>query len=86
LLSFWADKGRQIVGGKVIDGEVKKGVKIEVFRNENPVGQGRLINLQKNKKDIPDARKGDEVGILYEGQEKIQEGDHLIFYVQEKNI
>jgi translation initiation factor IF-2 len=86
LLSFWADKGRQIVGGKVIDGEVKKGVKIEVFRNENPVGQGRLINLQKNKKDIPEARKGDEVGILYEGQEKIQEGDHLIFYVQEKNI
>jgi len=86
LLSFWADKGRQIVGGKVIDGEVKKGVKIEVFRGENSVGQGRLINLQKNKKDIPDARKGDEVGILYEGQEKIQEGDHLVFYVQEKNI
>lgn len=86
LLSFWADKNRQIVGGKIISGEVKKGVKIEVFRGEELIGQGRLINLQKNKKDVGEARKGDEVGILYEGREKIQEGDQLVFYVHEKNL
>jgi len=86
LLSFWAEKNRQIVGGKITEGEVKKGVKIEVFRNESLIGQGRLINLQKNKKDIGEARKGDEVGILYEGPEKIQEGDYLVFYTQEKNF
>jgi translation initiation factor IF-2 len=86
LLSFWADKNRQIVGGKIISGEVKKGVKIEVFRNEESIGQGRLINLQKNKKDIAAAGKGDEVGILYEGREKIQEGDQLVFYIHEKNL
>jgi translation initiation factor IF-2 len=86
LLSFWAEKSRQIVGGKITEGEVKKGVKIEVFRNEKMVGQGRLINLQKNKKDIGQAGKGEEVGILYEGQEKIQEGDYLVFYVQEKSF
>ena len=34
LLSFWAEKSRQIVGGKIVEGEVKKGVKIEVFRGE----------------------------------------------------
>ena len=50
------------------------------------IGTGRLINLQKNKKDIDDAGKGEEVGILYEGQEKIQEGDYLVFYVQEKSF
>ena len=86
LLSFWAEKSRQIVGGKIVEGEVKKSVKIEVFRGESSVGQGRLINLQKNKKDIAEARKGEEVGILYEGQEKIQEGDYLVFYTQEKNF
>jgi len=86
LLSFWAEKSRQIVGGKVVEGSVKKGVKIEVFRNESLVGQGRLINLQKNKKDVPEVGKGDEAGILYEGQEKIQEGDYLVFYTQEKNF
>ena len=86
LLSFWAEKSRQIVGGKIVEGSVKKGVKIEVIRNEKLVGQGKLINLQKNKKDISSADKGEEVGILYEGQEKIQEGDYLIFYAQEKNF
>lgn len=86
LLSFWADKNRQIVGGKIVEGEVKKSVKIEVWRQDEVIGQGRLVNLQKNKKDIGEARKGDEVGILYEGGEKIQEGDHLVFYVQERNL
>jgi len=86
LLSFWAEKNRQIVGGKMVEGIVKKGVKIEVFRGQNLLSQGRLINLQKNKKDIDEAGKGDEVGILYEGSEKIQEGDYLVFYTQEKNI
>jgi len=86
LLSFWAEKSRQIVGGKIIDGEVKRGVKIEVVRNERIVGSGRLINLQKNKKDIDEAGKGEEVGILYEGAEKIQEGDILVFYTQERNF
>ena len=86
LLSFWGEKNRQIVGGKIVEGEVKKGVKIEVFRNERLVTQGRLINLQKNKRDIAEAGKGEEVGILYEGSEKIQEGDYLVFYTQEKNL
>ncbi|HOX30255.1 MAG TPA: translation initiation factor IF-2 [Candidatus Paceibacterota bacterium] len=86
LLSFWAEKNRQIVGGKITEGEVKKGVKIEVVRNNAVVSHGRLINLQKNKKDIVDAGKGEEVGILFEGSEKIQEGDYLVFYTQEKNF
>jgi len=86
LLSFWAEKNRQIVGGKIVEGAVKKGVKIEVYRGEKLTGQGRLINLQKNKKDITEAGKGEEVGILYEGAEKIQEGDYLVFYTQERNF
>jgi translation initiation factor IF-2 len=86
LLSFWGEKSRQIVGGKIVEGEVKKSVKIEVVRNNAVISQGRLINLQKNKKDITEAGKGEEVGILYEGSEKIQEGDYLVFYTQERNF
>ena len=29
LLSFWAEKNRQIVGGKIVEGEVKRGVKMK---------------------------------------------------------
>ncbi|MBZ9572059.1 translation initiation factor IF-2 [Patescibacteria group bacterium] len=93
LVIFRTEKNRQIVGGKVIEGEVKKGVLIEIFRPASPakrgekeekIGQGKLISLQKNKRDIERAIKGEECGILYEGPEKIEEGDVLLIYIEEK--
>ena len=84
LKDFITKKGRQVVGGKMIEGEIKKGVLIEVLRNEELVGKGRLINLQRDKKDIDKAKKGEECGILYEGDVKIKERDILNIYIQEK--
>lgn len=84
LIVFLTEKNRQIVGGKVLEGEVKKGTLIEVQRAGQAMGGGRLINLQKNKKDIDKAGKGEEVGLLYEGDVKIEEGDILVIYIQER--
>jgi len=86
LVKFLAEKNRQIVGGKVIEGEVKKGTLIEVFRegNEEKIGQGRMINLQRDKKDIDSVQKGEECGILFEGNVQLGEGDILLFYTEEK--
>ena len=81
---FLTDKNRQIVGGKIIEGEIKKGTQIEVLREGEVVGRGRPINLQKNKKDIERAVKGDECGVLYEGDVKIEQGDVLQIYLEEK--
>lgn len=84
LAKFLAEKNRQIIGGKVTEGEAVKGASIEVLRNEEPFGEGRLINLQRNKKDIERLTKGEECGILYEGDNKIEEGDVLVLYIEEK--
>lgn len=84
LVSFWSEKKRQIVGGRMTEGEIKKSVLIEVTRDGEVIDQGRLINLQKNKKDIEKASKGNEVGILYEGEKKIEKGDELIIFVKER--
>jgi translation initiation factor IF-2 len=84
LIIFWTEKNRQIVGGKIIEGVVKKGTSIEVFRGEEKVGKGRLISLQKNKKDIEKAVKGDECGILYEGNAKVEVGDILLIYEEQR--
>jgi len=84
LLIFWTEGSRQIVGAKVLEGEVKKGTKIEVIRGAEKVGQGKLINLQINKKDVEKAIRGQECGILYEGDAKIQEGDILVIFTKEK--
>ena len=81
---FLTDKNRQIVGGKVIEGEVKKGGSIEVIRQENIVGKGRMISLQRDKKDIDKVAKGQECGMMYEGDVKVEVGDVLAIYTEEK--
>ena len=84
LAIFLAEKNRQIVGGKVIGGEVKKGTSIEVFRSDTLIGRGKLINLQRDKKDIDKVIKGQDCGILFEGDAKIEEGDILVVYTEER--
>ncbi len=81
LLVFFTEGSRQIVGGRITDGEVTKGAQIEVARDNEIIGKGRMISLQKNKKDIDKAVKRDEIGILFDGNVKIKENDILIFYV-----
>ncbi|MAF44075.1 MAG: translation initiation factor IF-2 [Parcubacteria group bacterium] len=85
LVIFLTEKNRQIVGGKILEGEIKKGTLIEVLRNDELIGRGRLISLQKEKKNIESARKGEEIGILYEGDVKIEEKDTLLIYLEEKH-
>lgn len=83
LATFLTEKNRQIIGGKVIEGEAKKGAQIEVLRKEELIGRGKLINLQRNKKDIERVGKGEECGILYEGEGKIEADDLLLIYTLE---
>lgn len=80
LVIFRTEKSRQIIGGKVTEGEVRKGAAIEVFRQDELLGRGKMINLQKNKKDAGKVVKGEECGILYEGEVRIEEGDILQIY------
>lgn len=84
LVIFLMEKNRQIIGGRVIEGEIKKGGFIEIVREGEIRGKGKIINLQKNKKDIEKASKGEEVGILYEGDIRIEVGDTLIVYTEER--
>jgi len=80
LVIFRTEKNRQIIGGKVIEGVVKRRASLEVYRGEEKVGAGKIINLQRDKKEIGELPKGAECGILYEGNVKIEEGDILVIY------
>ncbi|MDA1337374.1 MAG: translation initiation factor IF-2 [bacterium] len=83
LAVFLTDKSRQIIGGKVSLGEIKKGSKIEVFREDDFIGGGKIVNLQKNKKDVGSAKAGEECGLVYEGAERVEKGDVLKSFIQE---
>ena len=83
LVVFLTDKKRQIVGGKILEGEVKKNIRLEISRNEEVLGRSKMLGLQKNKKAIETAKKNEEIGILCEGDIKIQEDDIITFFVEE---
>jgi translation initiation factor IF-2 len=83
LAIFRTEKNRQIVGGDVTEGEVQKGASLEIYREEKKIGHGRIIELQSNKKDFDVVKKGKECGILYQGGERIKEGDTLFVFKEE---
>lgn len=85
LAIFRTEKNRQILGGKVTEGIVKRGALVDVFHQEGgeKKGEGRIVELQRNKKDTQEVAKGEKCGILYEGNAKVEEGDILEVYVIE---
>ncbi len=84
---FRTEKGRMIVGGKIIQGKaVEKHAKIDVMRGEGDdlrhLGTGELTELQHNKVAIDEVKKGKECGIVFTGETKIKEGDTLGIYTE----
>lgn len=84
LAVFKTGKRDMIVGGRVIDGKIVKGSLIEIKRDGEIIGKGKLSNLQQNKNATNEVGKGNECGITFDGDVKIKEGDTLISYTEEE--
>lgn len=83
LAIFKTGKKDMIVGGKVTGGKLVNGSFIDVFRNDNNIGKGKLSNLQQNKINVDECLLNNECGITFEGETKIKEGDTLVSYKEE---
>lgn len=68
----------QIVGGRVIEGEIVNNAQIDIVRRGAVLGTGRILNLQQAKKDAQRVEAGNECGLLIEAEVMIKESDHLI--------
>jgi translation initiation factor IF-2 len=84
LAVFRTEANSQVIGGKVIDGRVEAGGLVEVLRDKQIIGAGKLAKLQSGKQDVNEVEINQECGIQYEGKPVIKEGDILQFYKEEK--
>ena len=84
LAVFRTQKDRQILGGKALKGEVRKGSMVEVWKKEEKVTEGKIINVKKEEKDVEKISENEEFGLLVESKTKIEEGDILVLYKEEK--
>ncbi|KKS44634.1 translation initiation factor IF-2 [Candidatus Azambacteria bacterium RIFOXYD1_FULL_42_11] len=81
LAIFRQEKNRQVVGGKVISGEIVKGSRFEIIRNDIIMGQGRIAGLQSEKKEVGKIEAGKEAGLEIDfGDPKIAIGDILMLF------
>ncbi len=84
LAIFKTQKNRQIIGGKCLKGEITKGSPLELWRDEEKVGRGKVVNVKKEEKDMERIPEGEEFGTLVETNEKINEGDVIVLYKEEE--
>jgi len=84
LANFKNTKNLSVVGGKVMDGKMIKGEKLEVFRDKEFLGIGELTQLQHNKEDVKEVKSGLECGIAFQGKIKILPDDQIVCYKEEE--
>ncbi len=84
LAVFRTEKDRQIVGGRVTKGVIRKGLPVDILRNGEKISQGTVAQLQKNKKEADEVNKDQEAGLLVKGTTSIEKGDTLEFYEEER--
>ena len=77
LKLFSTSKGKQIIGGRVLSGLVKRGAIVKIIRREAEIGRGKIRELQQSKIAIDSANEGAEFGAMIESKMEIAQGDML---------
>jgi translation initiation factor IF-2 len=89
LAVFRNEKGKQIVGGTVVEGKIKDNAGLEIKRGDDVIGKAEVIELQQNKTKTKEVLNGFEFGVSLKTTDKIHEGDLLVFFeetVKKKTI
>jgi len=78
------EKG-QVIGCRVKEGFMKKGVMAEIYRDEKLIDKGKILELQKNNIPVNEAKYGEEIGMLFLGNKKakVKIGDSVIVFEEE---
>lgn len=83
LQVFSASKFGKVAGCKVIEGELRRGAKVRLYRGNDIVYEGDLSSLRREKDDVKEVRQGFECGVGFKNFSDIQPGDILQCYVVE---
>jgi translation initiation factor IF-2 len=76
---------REVVAGLyVTDGKITRQYTVRVLRSGVVIHDGRIGSLKRFKEDVREVQSGYECGLVVEGFQDIQVGDHMEFYRKEK--
>ena len=75
LALFNPVKGKPVVGGEVIEGVLEVARKIEIYRGEEKIGEGQILNLQSFKKDVTSVGTPNQCGMHLDTNVSLAQGD-----------
>lgn len=75
VLASFEIKGEKVFGLNVTKGKFSVGDEIEVFREANSFGKAKIVSLKFRAKNIPEAKKGEECGMLLSPPLDMRAGD-----------
>lgn len=81
LAIFRNENTFQVVGGKVLDGEIAFGAHVDIVRGGKTIASGTITQLQQNKVNTKSVAAGNECGMKVEGQSITAVGDSLMAYL-----
>jgi translation initiation factor IF-2 len=77
IRAFSRTKERQILGGKVTEGQINLNSTVRIMRRDFEIGRGKIINLEKMKAKTSTVEEGTEFGMMIESKIEIVAGDIL---------
>jgi len=77
LKLFGNTKNKQVIGGKVLSGAIKKDSGVKIIRRDSELGQGKIKELQQSKAITSSVNEGQEFGAMIEAKADMAPGDIL---------
>ncbi len=74
---FSKNKDKQVVGGRVEEGEIKLNSVVKILRRESIIGEGKIKELQVQKIKNDTATEGQECGLMIESKIEITPSDQI---------
>lgn len=74
---FTTEKDRQVVGGKLLDGELRTGDEFTILRRDAGVGRGKIRELQRFKEKVSSVAKDSEFGAYVSTSIEIMPNDRI---------
>ncbi len=86
LKVFKDSRAESIIGGRVKKAKITKEAKFRLMREDEPIDEGSIVELQQNKQAVSEVKEGVECGMKVKGARGFKEGDLLVCYVEEERV
>ncbi|KKQ46708.1 MAG: Translation initiation factor IF-2 [Candidatus Woesebacteria bacterium GW2011_GWD1_38_10] len=78
IIAAFPFENRKVAGCKVIQGKIGKDTILKLIRNEIVLGEVKATSMKKEKKDITEAKQGEEFGVIFQPQLDFVAGDMVV--------